>query len=245
MGLIKHITRYNVAALALLGLGVAGCGADLTLPRSSAEGLALQVVTGNGQQGTVGEALPAVVVVQVKTTDGEPKSGLKVAFLSAGADTAEHFEPETAVTNGEGEAFTRWVLGTAPGPYSAQARIVAEDDTTIVAVTLAADAFPGAPDTVRSVGPTSQPGRRGQPLDNPLTVIVVDRFGNPVAGAPVTWSVVDGDDGELSEHETVTGADGSSSVTWTLGSRIGVERAEAQVDGATGSPVGFTAVVLF
>ena len=103
----------------------------------------------------------------------------------------------------------------------------------------------GAPDTVRGAGPTSQPGRRGQALADPLTVLVVDRFGNPVAGATVEWAVLDANDGELSAQSSVTGGDGTSSVTWTLGTRIGVERAQASVAGATGSPVGFTAIVLF
>lgn len=242
---IKHVTRYRLVAAGLLGLGAVGCAADLTLPPSTAAGLALTVVDGNGQQGTVGEALPDLVKVEVKTTAGQPISGRTVAFLRSGADPAERFDPETAVTNSQGQAFSSWVLGTEPGPYAAQARIVADDDTTVVAVALAADARPGAPDTIRAVGATSQPGRRGQPLADPLTVVVVDRFGNPVAAAVVEWTVSDDNDGELSEQSSVTGADGTSSVTWTLGTRIGVERAQASVAGATGSPVGFTAVVLF
>jgi hypothetical protein len=52
-------------------------------------------------------------------------------------------------------------------------------------------------------------------------------------------------DGELSAKTTVTGADGTTSVIWTLGNRVGVEQCTAKVDGAEGSPVRFVATVLF
>ena len=54
-----------------------------------------------------------------------------------------------------------------------------------------------------------------------------------------------GDDGSLSAETTPTGPDGAASVAWTLGSRAGVQQAQARMAGVTGSPVTFTAVVLF
>ncbi len=75
--------------------------------------------------------------------------------------------------------------------------------------------------------------------------MVVDRYGNPVAGADVVWAVTEGD-GTLGDEHTLTGPDGTSAVTWTVGSRLGVQKAEARVAGvASGSPLTFTAVVFF
>jgi hypothetical protein len=240
------MTRFALLrpVVALLVAGLAGCGGDLTLPDSSAVGLGLEVLRGNGQAGTVGEPLPAPVVVRVASEAGEPISGRKVAFVAAGGGT-EAFDPDTAVTDSKGEALTHWVLGTEPGTYVGEARIVAEGDTTLKTVSFQADAHPGVPDTVRATGPTSQPGRRGQALAEPLSVIVVDRFGNPIGGVEVGWRTADDDDGELSPESAPTGTDGISSVTWTLGSSVGVQRAEARVDGTSGSPISFTAVTLF
>lgn len=229
---------------ALLVVGSAGCGGDLTLPDTSAAGLGLEVLRGDGQAGTVGEPLPAPVVVRVATDAGDPMAGRKVAFVAPGGAT-EAFDPDTAVTDSKGEALTHWVLGTQPGTYVGEARIVAEGDTAVKTVSFQADARAGDPDTVRATGPTSQPGRRGQALAEPLSVAVVDRFGNPVEGVEVDWRISNGDDGELTPEVAPTGVDGISSVTWTLGSRVGVQRAEARVDGASGSPVAFTAVILF
>ncbi len=232
------------SAAALLLIGLASCGADLTLPDTTAAGLDLAVVDGDGQVGTVGQALRDPIVVEVKTEAGAPMAGRRVAFLASGGGP-EGFDPDTAVTNSEGQALAFWVLGPATGTYTGQARIVVAGDTTAEPVSFQADALAGDPDTVRAAGPTSQPGRRGQLLADSLSVMVVDRFGNPVGGAGVEWKVKDGGDGELSQEEGLTGADGISSVTWTLGNSAGLQKVEAKVDQAAGSPVAFTAVVLF
>jgi hypothetical protein len=225
-------------------LAVWGCSADLTLPGSTtAPGLAVAVVQGDGQVGTVGQELPAPVVVEVKTDGGQTMPGRRVAFVVAeGAGAA--FDPDTALTNSQGQAETRWVLGTAVGVYTAEARLVPDGESALLIAPLQATADPGAPDTIRATGPTIQPGQRGEPLPEPLAVQTVDRFGNPVAGAEVRWETSSGS-GELSAETTVTGSDGTTSVIWTLGNRVGVQRATAEVEHVDGSQVTFTATVLF
>jgi hypothetical protein len=240
---MKQLARFWRPLAALLVIGLAGCGGDLTLPGGSAQGLGLEVLRGNGQSGTVGQALPEPVVVRVATDAGVPMSGRKVAFADSSGGV-DGFDPDTAVTDSNGEALTHWVLGTSPGTYVGEASIVAEGDTAVKSVSFQADARAGDPDTVRAAGPTTQPGRRGETLSDSFSVMVVDRFGNPVAGAQVHWQPANGN-GQVSEENALTGADGISSVTWTLGSQIGVQRLEAKVAGASGSPVSFTAVILF
>ncbi|HUR94058.1 MAG TPA: Ig-like domain-containing protein [Gemmatimonadales bacterium] len=232
----------TLAPLALLSL--VACGGDLTLPGGSAAGLALRVVDGNLQVGQVGQPLPKPVVVLVQTETGTPIDGRRVAFTMP-AGSAESFDPDTAVTNSKGEATTRWKLGTVPGAYTGEAIVVAVDDTTVLSASFQADAIPGDPDTLRADGPTSQPGSRGNALAEPLTVKVVDRFGNPVSGAEVEWKVSRDGDGQLSQEKVPTDANGISSVTWTLGNNILVQRAEARVGNISGSPVAFVAAVLF
>ena len=241
---MKQFALFPRPAVALLTMGLWNCGGDLTLPSSSAAGLAVTVVGGNGQTGSVGDTLPDPVVVVVRTDAGDPMAGRRVAFVRSGGDPAAGFDPDTAVTNAQGQAVARWVLGTAPGAYTGEARVVAEGDTAVPTATLQAAAIAGAPDTVRPTGPTSQPGRRGEPLADPLVVMVVDRYGNAVVGAEVRWDA-SGGNGEFSEKKTQTAVDGTSSVTWTLGNRIGVQRATATVGSIAGSPVTFTATVLF
>jgi hypothetical protein len=224
--------------------GALGCGGDLTLPDSSGAGLELSLVDGNSQIGKVGEPLPLPIVVRVETQNQQPIGGRRVAFILSQASDAGQVDPDTVVTDSEGRASTRWQLGTTPGDYQGEARLVTTDSTGAPAVPFAASAQAGAPDTIRAVSPLSQPGRRDHALDDPLVVAAVDRYGNPVPDATVLWNVTSGG-GSLSAEQTTTGADGTASVFWTLGSGIGIQKAGATLNGATGSPVTFTAAVLF
>ncbi|HEX3233131.1 MAG TPA: Ig-like domain-containing protein [Gemmatimonadales bacterium] len=231
-----------VALAVLLGCGL-GCGGDLTLPDASGNGIDLSIVDGRTQTGVVGEPLPRLVVVKVATQAGQPIGGRRVAFVLSDP-SAGTIDPDTAITSSEGQASARWVLGTRPGEYQGEARLVTTDSTAPPSIPFAATAHAGPPDTVRAVSPQNQFGRREHQLDDPLVVAVVDRFGNPVPGAAVHWSVTSGG-GSLSAEETATGSDGTTSVAWTLGPGIGLQRASAAVEGATGSPLTFTATVLF
>jgi len=230
-----------LAALSLAA--ILGCGGDLALPTASGEGVELSILGGNGQQGTVGQELPEPLVVGVES-GGAPVEGHRVAFVVAGDPAAGRLDPDTAVTGPDGRAVARWVLGTEPGPHEVEARLVVSEPAPPPMAVFEASAVAGEPDTVRAVSPVSQPGRIGQPTPEDPTVIVVDRFGNPVGGAVVDWEVTTGR-GSVSGPQTETGPDGKATVTWTLGPAIGVQKLRARVEGAHGSPVTFTATVLF
>ena len=239
---MKRSALFSSAAALVFGL--AGCGGDLSLPGPTPGGVSLAVLQGDGQTGTVGQPLPSPVVVVVRTGDGVPMPGRRVVFVDSATNASDAFDPDTAVTNAQGQALTHWVLGTTPGPYAGVASVIPQDDT-VAPVPISASAVAGAPDSVRAAGPTIQTGHREQPVDEPLVVAVVDRFGNPVAGVEVKWKVERGN-GSLSPSEgTATDADGHSIVTWTLGTRIGVQQATAEVEDVIGSPVTFSATVLF
>jgi hypothetical protein len=231
----------SLAALSLAG--VLGCGGDLALPSSSGEGVDLSIFSGNDQTGTVGQELPEPLVVSVES-GGTPIEGHQVAFVVAGDPAAGRLEPDTAVTGPDGRAVARWVLGTEPGPHEVEARLVVSEPAPPPTALFEASAVAGEPDTVRAASPVSQPGRIGQPTADDPTVLVLDRFGNPVGAAAVDWRVTAGR-GSVSSAQTATGADGKASVTWTLGLGIGVQKLTARVEGAHGSPVTFTATVLF
>jgi len=241
---MKRIALSWRVAVPAVMLVLLGCSADLTLPGSAAPGLAVAVLQGDGQVGTVGEKLPDPVVVEVKTVAGQAMADRRVAFVAVQGAGAGSFDPDTAVTDSKGQAQTRWELGTAVGVYTAEVRLVPDGESALPTAPLQATADPGDPDTVRAIGPTIQPGSRGEALPEPLAVLTVDRFGNPVAGAEVKWEASSGN-GEFSAETTLTGSDGTTSVIWTLGNRVGVQWATAKVEHAEGSPVTFTATVPF
>jgi Big-like domain-containing protein len=237
---MQQLARSVRPAWPWLAVAAMACGGDLTLPEVSGEGYELAVVGGNGQTGTVGEALPDPLVVEVRGNQGLAVAGRKVAFIP---DAAGGFTPDTAETDDQGLARARWVLGPTVGSYSATVRLVATGDSA-PSKAVAATAVASQPDTLRGVSGVVQGGRRGQPLGQPLVVAVVDRFGNPVTGVEVSWAVTDGE-GELSDRATRTGVDGQTSVTWTLGKHSFLQHVSASLDGVSGSPVIFTATVLF
>jgi hypothetical protein len=235
-----NLSRHRRVVAAALVAAVTACGGDLTLPDPSGADMELSRVHGDGQSGPVGEALRDPIVVRLLTGD-LPVAGRKIAFVLP--DESGSVEPDTAVTNSAGEALTFWSLGPETGEHLLDAKLVTDTDGG-PSVRFQAIAVAAGPDTLRALSPLFQPGRRGQSLPDPLVVTVRDRFGNAVADYPVTWEVTAGE-GEVSSTETPTDADGNASVSWTLGGRIGVQKVTASVPGANGSPVTFSATVLF
>jgi Bacterial Ig-like domain (group 1) len=224
--------------------GVLGCGSDLVLPDTPAgeQSIALTTWKGDGQSGPVGEVLPDLLVVKVLTASQQPVAGVEVSFALSDA-TAGTLSPPSATTNSEGQAFTQWQFGTAPGSYTATAKLVrAEGDTSIAE--FHASAVPAAPDTLSPNTPLAQPGQRNQPVRTPPQVRVVDRFGNPVPNIVVSWDVLTGE-GEVPSATTATDSLGLASTEWDLGNERGVHKLTATVDGVPGSPLTFTAYVLF
>ena len=234
------MTDQRLLCLAVLAL--VACGGDLALPAPSGEGIALSIVDGDDQTGRVGEELPRPLVVSVRE-GGAPITDHAVAFSIVSAPAGVQLEPDTAVTGEDGRAFTHVVLGAETGAYEIAATLVVPDPVPPPTAVFDGSAVAGAPDTLRALSPLNQPGRRQEVVEDPPSVLVLDRFGNPVAGAQVQWEVTAGG-GEVSGG-TLTGPDGRATATWTLGDAPGAQKLLARVEGAHGSPLTFLALVLF
>jgi hypothetical protein len=86
-------------------------------------------------------------------------------------------------------------------------------------------------------GGDGQIGQVGQPLVNPLVVVVTDDAGDPVENVTVSWSAQNG--GSVSAASVKTGSNGRASVVRTLGPTSGEQTTTASVTGLDGSPVTF------
>jgi hypothetical protein len=82
-----------------------------------------------------------------------------------------------------------------------------------------------------------QTGPVGQALLNNLQVFVT-KEGVAQEGVAITWFT---SNGSLSPSRVQTNAEGLSGSTWTLGPTPGTQTATASLDGATNSPITFTA----
>ena len=236
--------RFRNVLAFLLVAGAAGCSSgELLLPEppDGGENVALSKFDGDNQVGMVGEQLPEPLIVSVRTARDLPAKERGVEFVTTAGDV--EIARTTAVTDSEGNASIHCMLGTVPGDYVIRASLIDVEGAAQVQEFLAT-AQPGPPDTLSATSPVTQPGRRGTLVASPPTVRVVDRFGNAVPEALVAWQVTAGQ-GEVNEALTRTSQDGSATVAWTLGNRIGVHKLTAAVEQATVPPVTFTVTVLF
>ena len=97
---------------------------------------------------------------------------------------------------------------------------------------------PVAPAASRIVKGDDQVGTVGTPAPEAPTVLVTDRYGNPVPDVEVTFAVEAGN-GSIAPAVARTGMDGVASATWTLGTKAGPQTATATVPGL--DPLVFSA----
>lgn len=99
--------------------------------------------------------------------------------------------------------------------------------------------------SVTKIAGDDQKGIMGDTLLDPLAVVVTDSDGSTVQGVRVRWRIVSVNGGAV-QNMTTTGADGTATSMWQLGSQPGVtDRLVAFVDsaGAETDTVEFTAFV--
>ena len=215
----------------------------LTAVSFTANGLAappsaIALLSGDQQSGVAGAALAQPLVVVVRDAAGAPVQGFTVAF--AVATGGGSLSASSVATNAQGQAGVTLTLGKAAGPNS---------------VTATAQGLTGSPVTFRATGTAgpaanlaiasgnNQSGQVGQPLANPLVVLVTDANQNPVQGVPLTFAVATGG-GSLSVVAASTNASGQASSVLTLGPAPGANTVTVSGAGLSGSPLTFTAMGL-
>jgi hypothetical protein len=198
-------------------------------------GTRFEKVSGDGQSGSVGTVLPSPLVVRVLNADGFPVDSVRVTFAiqtitgdSAGVSASRGgpFAGQvTLLTDASGFATAFARLGTEAGLHTIRATAViglpgAEESQTVTfsataqassrvarLIAISGQKQTAVIDTLHSRSDTANfRGRDPQPL----VVQAVDRFGNPVVGATVSWFVSDGG-GRLVFLSTTTGTAGTAS----------------------------------
>ena len=170
----------------------------------------LVVVGGSGQSANTGTAVATPPAVRAGRDDGSPLPDVLVTFAITGGGGIVQGSP--AITGADGVArATRWILGAAPGPNAAEARVVGKD-----AVGFQATGVQAVPAAAVAGSATSQTGFFGNFVSAP-SLRVNDNQGNPVAGIPVTFATVQGD-GLLTGASATTDFDGLARLgAWRLG----------------------------
>jgi hypothetical protein len=180
----------------------------------------LEVASGGDQTGTVGAPLSSALAVRVRDADGQPIEGQLVTFVvTAGGGS---MAAGSGLTNANGVVEDRWTLGRSTGDaQTVEARVApATEGAQLLVQTFHATPRADAPDTARVVSGDGQRVLLVTPLPDSLLARVVDRFGNPVGGAPVVWSV-SAEGGTLSRTSDVTTAAGYTSTKVIAGRQAG------------------------
>ncbi|MFC1575533.1 hypothetical protein ACFL5A_02660 [Gemmatimonadota bacterium] len=196
----------------------------------------ISIVTGENQNGVVGEPLDLPVVFEVKDNKGRPAEGFTVDFQVTGGGGS--VSPSSAVSPPSGRVQATWTLGTATGEgQTLRASLRSKSVSAEVQATTVSD----EPVSLLTAGGNNQNGVLGRILGDSLVVLAKDRFGNPVPGLDVTWSTVSGG-GTLTPQVTETNAAGETWANWILGNVDGPQVVTASANGlqavffAFGSP---------
>lgn len=212
----------------------------------------IQMVSGNDQSAVIGQELPQPLTVRVQGADGNPVANVPVAFrikcndgtLRDGARSARAL---VVNSNASGQASVRWVLGNRSG---VGCNVVEVTATGYAGRTdFIAEALLGPAAQINVEANNNQVGQTGQPLRQPLTVVVIDAGSNRKQGVPVTFTVTEGggvfDNGQAT-FTTNTNSDGRASVRLVLGPADGLDnnRVTANFPGNPGPAATFVATGL-
>lgn len=200
----------------------------------------MEIVDGDEQEGRAGAELPEPLVVRVTDDDGNPVPNQHVNWrVTAGGGSVF---AGAGLTNANGEARERWTLGTIAGSEQ-EVEVRAVDDATgepLVFATFRATALPGSGRTLARVETTELTGPLGAELAEPVSVKLTDEFGNPIAGATVTFTVAAGG-GSVSPATAATNENGIAATGWRLGNRLDIaHRLTASAPSATAIEISAT-----
>ena len=160
------------------------CGGDnLTLPNEG-EPAEIAIQRGDRQNGTVGEALGDSLVVVVTDRFGDPVAGVPVTWSAEGGGSVD---PAESVTEANGQAGTRRILGAQPSTYFTIAAVAGvSEPATFTSTGLAARLI------LTSVLPAIAVS--GVPLSPQPALQLQDADGTPIAreGVIVTVQIASG-----------------------------------------------------
>ncbi|HUX32726.1 MAG TPA: Ig-like domain-containing protein, partial [Gemmatimonadaceae bacterium] len=204
---------------------------DLTIAAAATAAAAASVakVSGDAQDDTLGAVLKPFVVA-VTDAFGNPVAGASVKWTRiAGSGTVA---AASTTTDAAGQASVGYTLGHTAGTDTVRATL---SGISGAAVNFTATGHLRATRITIASG-DGQSALPGAVLPLPLTVLVADSTGKPVAGATVTWTAIS--PGTLNPATSVSDSLGHASTTMTLGSSGGAYFVSASLAG--GLSVQFT-----
>ncbi len=187
--------------------GLAGSPAVFTHNALSGDASRLELVSGNGQSAVVGTRVPEDLVVRLLDANGNPVSGVAVAWVIGSGQGS--VAPSTGTTDDSGIASTVWTLGPQPGANTVSAVV-----SGIGVVQFTATAEPGVPPGMALQVQPSANARRGVAFERQPVIQLKEPGGGNLSrpGVEVSASVVGGGRLRGSQSRT-TNAQGQATFT--------------------------------
>lgn len=213
-------------------------------------GARVSIFAGNGQSGTVRQALPQSLVAVVKDELGNPVAGRVLRFevtRNSGTLRLTDSDPPQRVlqvpSDGSGKAAVRFALGDTAGQGTN--RVAVTGLGVAGEVEFCATAVAAPPEKILMTMGDNQRGVVAHPLATPLEALVVDKDGNPIGGVNVSFTVLRGN-GHLNGQQTLvvpTASNGLARTVLTLGPDPSINNnvVNATFVGLVGLPATFTA----
>jgi plastocyanin len=242
--MLRTFTRLVFAGLAVAVMAACSSSDSPTDPPTNGgpdtTPSSIRVGLGNNQTAVAGSELPEQLAAVVTNSEGSVISGVTVNWsVDAGGGS---LGAATSSTNAQGLAFNTYTLGAEAGANQVRAAV----QGTNLSTTFTATATAPPPDTVATsieiTGGNGQSAIVGEVLEDPLTVVVENASGGPIAGKLVGWSVTAGD-GTILQTETVTNAEGVATNFYSVGSSVGTDSIEVVVAANPDLKAVFTANV--
>ena len=180
---------------------------------------ALVLVQGNDQAVQGGKELPNAIVLRVLTEDGKAVPDVPIGFtVTSGGGSVN---PGSILTDDNGEARAKWVLGPTSPDQSLRA-VVAGIDPVVVSATAI------VPTGLVVAQGNNQTARVSTALPNQLVIRVVGLNNTPIVNVPVAFQITAGA-GLITPQSALTNAFGEVTVKWTMGPTAGVNSVSASV----------------
>ncbi|MCX7557746.1 Ig-like domain-containing protein, partial [Xanthomonadaceae bacterium JHOS43] len=157
--------------------------------------------------------------VRVRDSGGNPVPDAAVAFNVPVAGASANLSAATCTTDGNGLCAVTASSNDVAGSLEVEASI-ANGQSVIFSLTNLAD-IDAAQIKVLATGGTPQTAPANSAFGIPLSVLVTDRFDNPLAGQLVGYTANGATANAALTMPALTGADGRSSVSATANSQLG------------------------
>ena len=140
MVMISRIRKVRLWTIAtLVAAASLRCGGDSVHPTTPTK---IEMVSGNGQNGVVGQPLPSPLVVLVTDDNGNPVPDVQVTWAAQGGGSVSS---AVSQTGSNGQASVTRILGTELGPQGTTAT-ASLDGSPITFTATAVE--PGAPGSI-------------------------------------------------------------------------------------------------